>query len=110
MDTVLLLFLFLGFFALVMFLVALSALVIEVKKIKKEIVKISYLINQTNMNLIHQTSKLEILDKQLRIIGIKLVPERYKKKAPQNATAGTIRKPGQPAKGDEFGKWSLVDN
>jgi hypothetical protein len=110
MDTVLLLFLFLGFFALVMFLVALSALVIEVKTIKKEIVKISYLINQTNMNLIHQTSKLEILDKQLRIIGIKLVPERYKKKAVQGAAAGPIRKPGQPAKGDEFGKWSLVDN
>ena len=110
MDTVLLLFLVVGFVGFVMFLIALSALVVEVKKIKKEVVKISYLINQTNMNLIHQTSKLEILDKQLRIIGIKLVPEKYKKKAAQNSTTGPIRKTAQPAREGEFGKWSPVDN
>jgi hypothetical protein len=103
-------FLVVGFIAFAMFLIALSALVVEVKKIKKEIAKISFLINQTNMNLIHQTSKLEILDKQLRIIGIKLVPEKYKKKAAYNPAAGPIQKTAQPAKGDGFGKWSLVDN
>ena len=52
----------------------------EVKKIGKEIVKIQFSINQMNTSLIHQTSRIDILNKHMGIIGSKVAPENYKKR------------------------------
>lgn len=51
----------------------------EVKKIKQEMVKIEFSINQMKSTLAHQTSKLEMMNKHLAIIGSKTAPEKYKK-------------------------------
>jgi hypothetical protein len=51
----------------------------EVKKIRQEMVKIEFSINQMKSSLAHQTSKLEMMNKHLAIIGSKAAPERYKK-------------------------------
>jgi hypothetical protein len=41
-------------------------------------VKIEFSINQMKSSLAHQTSKLEMVNKHLAIIGSKAAPERYK--------------------------------
>ena len=51
----------------------------EVKKIRQEMVKIEFSINQMKSSLAHQTSKLEMVNKHLAIIGSKAAPEKYKK-------------------------------
>ena len=50
----------------------------ELKKIRLEMVKIEFSINQMKSSLAHQTSKLEMMNKHLAIIGSKAAPERYK--------------------------------
>ena len=52
----------------------------EVKKIRKEMVKIEFSINQMKFSLAHQTSKNELMNKHLEIIGSKIAPERYKRR------------------------------
>jgi len=52
----------------------------EVKKIRQEMVKIEFSINQMKSSLAHQTAKLEMMNKHLVIIGSKAAPERYKKR------------------------------
>ena len=52
----------------------------EVKKIRQEMLKIEFSINQMKSSLAHQTSKLEMMNKHLAIIGSKAAPERYKKR------------------------------
>jgi hypothetical protein len=80
MDLFLLLFLLIGFVALAVIIILGFSLVLEVKKTRKTVTKLIHLINQSNTTLIHQTSKLDIIDRQLRIIGSKLVPEKYKRR------------------------------
>jgi hypothetical protein len=41
---------------------------------------IEFSINQMKSSLAHQTSKLEMMNKHLAIIGSKAAPERYKKR------------------------------
>jgi hypothetical protein len=84
MDVVLIFFLLIGLVGLATIFIVGFSMVVETKKTRKEIIKIGNLIKTTNTALIHQTSKLEILDRQLRIIGSTLVPEKYKRKAPRN--------------------------
>ena len=81
MDIVGFFFLILGYIALGVILIIGVSLVVEVKKTRTEIVKFIHLMNQMNTTLIHQTSKFEIMDRQLRIIGSKLVPEKYRRKS-----------------------------
>jgi len=52
----------------------------EVKKIRQEMVKMEFSINQMKSSLAHQTSKLEMMNKHLAIIGSKAAPEKYKKR------------------------------
>ena len=52
----------------------------EVKKIRQEMVKTEFSINQMKSSLAHQTSKFELMNKHLAIIGSKAAPERYKKR------------------------------
>ncbi len=52
----------------------------EVKKIRNEMVKIEFSINQMKASLAHQTSKIETMNKHLGIIGSKTAPERYKRR------------------------------
>ena len=52
----------------------------EVKKIRQEMVKIEFSINQMKSSLAHQTSKLEMMNKHLAIMGSKAAPEKYKKR------------------------------
>ena len=52
----------------------------ELKKIRQEMVKIEFSINQMKSSLAHQTLKLVMMNKHLAIIGSKAAPERYKKK------------------------------
>jgi len=80
MDLVFLLFLIIGYVSMAVIIIIGFSLVLEVKKTRKTVTKLMHLINQSNTTLIHQTSKLEILDRQLRIIGSKLVPEKYKRR------------------------------
>ena len=84
MDVVLLFFLLIGLIGLATLFIIGFSIVVETKKTRKEIIKIGNLIKTTNTALLHQTSKLELLDRQLRIIGSTLVPEKYKRKAPRN--------------------------
>jgi len=53
----------------------------EVKKIRQEMLKIEFSINQMKSSLAHQTAKLEMMNKHLVIIGSKAAPERYKKRS-----------------------------
>ena len=53
----------------------------EVKKIRQEMVKIEFSINQMKSSLAHQTAKLEMMNKHLAIIGLKAAPERYEKRS-----------------------------
>jgi hypothetical protein len=53
----------------------------EVKKIRQEMVKIELSINMMKANLAHQTSKIELMNKHLGIIGSKMAPERYKRRS-----------------------------
>ena len=53
----------------------------EVKKIRQEMVKVEFSINQMKSSLAHQTAKLEMMNKHLVIIGSKAAPERYKKRS-----------------------------
>lgn len=50
----------------------------ELKRIRQEMVKIEFSINQMKSSLAHQTSKLVTMNKHLAIIGSKAAPERYK--------------------------------
>jgi hypothetical protein len=52
----------------------------EVKKIRREMLKIEFSINQINTSLLHQASKIETMNKHLGIIGSKAAPERYRKR------------------------------
>ena len=52
----------------------------ELKKGRKEIYKIRISINQMNTSLVHQTSKIVMMNKHLAIIGSKLAPGFYKKR------------------------------
>ena len=52
----------------------------EVKKIRQEMVKLEFSINQMKSSLAHQTSKLEMMNKHLAIMGSKAAPEKYKKR------------------------------
>ena len=81
MDLFLFLFLIIGYVALAVIIIIGISLVLEVKKTRKTVTKLIHLVNQSNTTLIHQTSKLDIIDRQLRIIGSKLVPEKYKRRA-----------------------------
>ncbi|MGD8972353.1 MAG: hypothetical protein PVJ56_03565, partial [Desulfobacterales bacterium] len=81
MDIVVFIFLIFGYLALGVILIIGFSLVVEVKKTRKQIVKFIELMNQMNTTLVHHTSKFEILDRQLRIIGSKLVPEKYRSKS-----------------------------
>jgi len=81
MDIVAFILLILGYIALGVILIIGFSLVVEVKKTRTEIVRFIQLMNQTNTTLIHHTSKFEIMDRQLRIIGAKLVPEKYRSKS-----------------------------
>ena len=81
MDLFLFLFLIIGYVALAVIIIIGISLVLEVKKTRNTVTKLIHLINQSNTTLIHQTSKLDIIDRQLRIIGSKLVPEKYKRRA-----------------------------
>ena len=51
----------------------------EVKKIRQEMVKVEFSINQMKSSLAQQTAKLEMMNNHLAIIGSKAAPERYKK-------------------------------
>jgi len=57
-----------------------SVIFSEVKKIRQEMVKLEFSINQMKSSLAHQTLKLEMMNKHLAIIGSKAAPERYKKR------------------------------
>lgn len=81
MDIVVFILLILGYIALGVILIIGFSLVVQVKKTRTEIVRFIQLMNQMNTTLIHHTSKFEVMDRQLRIIGSKLVPEKYRSKS-----------------------------
>ena len=60
MDILLFLFLVIGCTALALILIVGYSLVVQVRKTRKEIVKLLHVFKETHTNLIHQTSKLEI--------------------------------------------------
>lgn len=80
MDEVLILTLIIGTIALAIIPLFSIFIFSEVKKIRKEINKIEFSINQMNTSIIHQTSKIETLNKHLGVIGSKIAPEKYKKR------------------------------
>ena len=81
MDIVVFIFLIFGYLALGVILIIGFSLVVEVKKTRTQIFNFIELMNQMNTTLVYQTSKFEMLDRQLRIIGSKLVPEKYRSKS-----------------------------
>ena len=110
MDIFLFLFLVTGCIALALILIVGYSLVVQVKKTRKEILNLLHVFKETNTNLIQQTSKLEILDKQLRIIGSKLVPEMYKQRTSRRPALTPHRKTEGETEETKRGVWSLVNN
>ena len=84
MDAVLMLFLIIGTIALATIPIFSIFIYSEVKKIRKEIVKMEFIINKVNTSILHQTSKTKILDKHLGIIGSKVAPDRYTRRSKRN--------------------------
>ena len=84
MDAVLMLFLIIGTIALATIPIFSIFIFSEVKKVRKEIVKIEHIINKVNTSVLHQTSKIKILNKHLGIIGSKLAPDRYTRRSKRN--------------------------
>lgn len=80
MDEALILILIIGGAALIAIPFFSFFILSEVKKVRKEMVKIELSINQMKTSLTHQTLKIEMMNKHLGIIGSNVAPHRYKKR------------------------------
>lgn len=79
-DDALMVFLLICGLALLLIPVFFCLLYAEVKKIRKEMENIKNSIFQMNSNVLHQISKIIVMNKHLAIIGSKLSPGNYRRK------------------------------